>query len=385
MDVFFRRHFKRKEGVFARPGGEESEPCRFRRPSIAVPASRARRRSSAGFASATLAQRRRSSAQLQSLQSLQSLPYAASSRSTKTGNARRRSSTTTPGANPRFAVRRKKASKLRNIDTHLLGPSMLLASLIQMTEEEEDVRDQAVEQIELKESMSHVCSDPVLSERDSESDSSSSTTDFDNDQYIEPNDEHPMEAGLSEQEFRNSSILGQRNCLPLSVVVERVQSHTLIRVPRCLRRNSSYLGHAEGGPQGRYCQRRRLRRVSTISKAGSPWPGRGQPLPSRRNSTCWKTHTAFNPLNGAHYDPTLESWSGFLSKSIAKSGVQNQATQSSASEATKCETDREISQTVDWTENAQFGQHVWFETSLSGDFCYVGEGYCFAKSLVRFL
>lgn len=36
-------------------------------------------------------------------------------------------------------------------------------------------------------------------------------------------------------------------------------------------------------------------------------------------------------------------------------------------------------------ENAQFGQHVWFETSLSGDFCYVGELYCFAKSLVRFL
>lgn len=35
-------------------------------------------------------------------------------------------------------------------------------------------------------------------------------------------------------------------------------------------------------------------------------------------------------------------------------------------------------------ENAQFGQHVWFETSLSGDFCYVGELYCFAKSLVRF-
>lgn len=310
MDVFFRRHFKRKEAVFARPGGEGSEPCRSRRPSIAVPASRARRRSSAGFASATLAQRRRSSAQLQSLQSL---PRAACSRSTKTGNTRRRSSTTTPGANPRFAVHRKKASKLRNIDTHLLGPSMLLASLIQMTEEEEDVRDQAVGQVELKESMSYVCSDPMLSEGDYESDSPSSTTDSEHDQYSEPYDEHLMEASLSEHEFRNSSILCQRNCLPLSVVVERVQAHTLIRVPRCLRRNSSYLGHAEGGPQGRYYQRRRRRRVSVISKAGSPWPGRGQPLPSRRNSTCWKTHGAFSPLMGAHYDPTLESWSGFLS------------------------------------------------------------------------
>ncbi|KAI5614844.1 diacylglycerol kinase zeta isoform X4, partial [Silurus asotus] len=324
MDVFFRRHFKRKEGVFARPGSEGSEPCRTRRPSIAVPASRARRRSSAGFASATLAQRRKSSVQLQSLQSLQSLSHAASSRSIKTGNARRRSSTTTPGANPRFAVRRKKASKLRNIDTHLLGPSMLLASLIQMTEEEE-------------------------------------------------------------KELKNCSVLSQRNCLPLSVVVERVQAHALIRVPRCLRRNSSYLVPAEGGLQGRYCQRRRCRRVSTIAKAGSPWPGRGQPLPSRRNSTCWKTHTAFNQLLGAHYDPSLESWSGFLSKAIAKSGVQNQTNQSTTLLATKCESNQEISQTVDWTENAQFGQHVWFETSLSGDFCYVGELFCFAKSLQKSL
>lgn len=312
MDVFFRRHFKRKESVFARPGGEGSEPCRSRRPSIAVPASRARRRSSAGFASATLAQRRRSSAQLQSLQSLQSLPHAASSRSTKISNARRRSSTTTPGANPRFAIRRSKASKLRNIDTHLLGPSMLLASLIQMTEEEEDVRNQAVGQVELKGSMSYVWSDPLLSEGD-ESDSPNSASDSDHDQYSEPCDEHHMEAGLPEQEFRYSSVLCQQNCLPLSVVVERVQAHTLIRVPRCLRRNSSCIGHAESGLQGRYCQRRRRRRVSTISKAGSPWPGRGQPLPSRRNSTCWKTHAAFSPLMGAYYDPSLESWSGFLS------------------------------------------------------------------------
>lgn len=312
MDVFFRRHFKRKEGVFARPGGDGSEPCRSRRPSVAVPASRARRRSNAGFASATLAQRRRSSAQLQPLQSLQSLPHVASNRTTKT--TRRRSSTTTPGANPRFAVRRKKASKLRNIDTHLLGPSMLLASLIQMTEEEEEVRDEAVGQVELKECVSYPCSDPLLSEGDSESENTTtSTTDSDNDQNSEPCDDDLMEAGLSEREFQNSSVLCQRNCLPLSVVVDRVQAHTLIRVPRCLRRNSSYISHVEGGPQGRYCQRRRCRRVSTISKAGSPWPGRGQPLPTRRNSICWKTHASFSPLTGAHYDPTLESWSGFLS------------------------------------------------------------------------
>lgn len=35
-----------------------------------------------------------------------------------------------------------------------------------------------------------------------------------------------------------------------------------------------------------------------------------------------------------------------------------------------------------WQDNAQFGDHIWFETSGSGDFCYVGEQYCVAKSLV---
>uniref|UniRef100_A0A8B9HLT3 Diacylglycerol kinase n=1 Tax=Astyanax mexicanus TaxID=7994 RepID=A0A8B9HLT3_ASTMX len=284
MDTFFRRHFRRKEAGLPRPNGEDPEHCRMRRPSVAVPTSRARRRSSVGLPSAMLAQRRRSSVQLHPL------PHSVPSRSVKNGSARRRSSTTTPGANPRFAVRRKKASKLRNIDTHLLGPSMLLASLIQMTEEEEEVRDSPIEQ----------------------------------------------------EEFKGTP--------PTSL-----QAHPLIRVPRCLRRNSSHLGHPETGPQGRYCrssQRRRRRRISTISKAGSPWPGRGVPLPSRRNSTCLHAHISHNQLMGAHYDPRLESWSGFLSYV---------------------------------NENALFGQHVWFETSLSGDFCYVGESHCFAKSLQKSL
>uniref|UniRef100_A0A8C9ZL06 Diacylglycerol kinase n=1 Tax=Sander lucioperca TaxID=283035 RepID=A0A8C9ZL06_SANLU len=36
-----------------------------------------------------------------------------------------------------------------------------------------------------------------------------------------------------------------------------------------------------------------------------------------------------------------------------------------------------------WQDNAVFGDHVWFETSGSGDFCYVGEQYCIAKSLQK--
>uniref|UniRef100_A0A8C1KWH1 Diacylglycerol kinase n=1 Tax=Cyprinus carpio TaxID=7962 RepID=A0A8C1KWH1_CYPCA len=70
-------------------------------------------------------------------------------------------------------------------------------------------------------------------------------------------------------------------------------------------------------------------------------------------------------------------------KAIAKAGVQDNAPQSGAMIPAKCEPNKEICSTVDWTENAQFGQHVWFETSPSGDFCYVGETYCFQKSLPR--
>uniref|UniRef100_A0A671LFQ2 Diacylglycerol kinase n=1 Tax=Sinocyclocheilus anshuiensis TaxID=1608454 RepID=A0A671LFQ2_9TELE len=288
MDTFFRRHFKRKEAGEAIHDGHVPEPCLHRRPSIAVPASCARRRSSVGLPSTALTQRRRSSVQLQAL------PRITSSQLVQKSSGRRRSSTTTPKANPRFAIRRKKVGKLRNIDTHLLGPSMLLASLIQMTkEEEEDEESQSPlpGQVELK---------------------------------------------GSNTKFRSHT-----------------DAHPLIRIPRCLRRNSSHYGYAEPGLHVRYCrssQRRHRRRVSTISKAGSPWPGRGLPLPNRRSSTCYRGHATLNPLLGAYYDPRLESWSGFLSY-----------------------------------ENAQFGQHVWFETSPSGDFCYVGETYCFAKSLQKSL
>uniref|UniRef100_A0A671LHT6 Diacylglycerol kinase n=1 Tax=Sinocyclocheilus anshuiensis TaxID=1608454 RepID=A0A671LHT6_9TELE len=75
----------------------------------------------------------------------------------------------------------------------------------------------------------------------------------------------------------------------------------------------------------------------------------------------------------------------FVRKAIAKAGVQDNAAQSVAIIPAKCEPNKEICSTVDWTENAQFGQHVWFETSPSGDFCYVGETYCFAKSLQKSL
>ncbi|KTF83191.1 hypothetical protein cypCar_00007140 [Cyprinus carpio] len=354
MDTFFRRHFKRKEAGEAIHDGHVSEPCRHRRPSIAVPASRARRRSSIGLPSTALTQRRRSSVQLQAL------PRITSSQPVQKSSGRRRSSTTTPKANPRFAVRRKKVSKLRNIDTHLLGPSMLLASLIQMTkeeEEDEESRSPLPGQVELKGSSTKFRShtDVLLSEGDSDSDSEDSSGHSDESHHLGLRKEFLEEADLSDWEIKESAVLCQQECLPLAVVAERVQAHPLIRVPRCLRRNSSHYGYAEPGPYVRYCrssQRRRRRRVSTISKAGSPWPGRGLPLPIRRSSTCYRGHATLNPLLGAYYDPRLESWSGFLSKAIAKAGVQDNAAQSGAIIPGKCEPNKEICSTVDWTQKS---------------------------------
>lgn len=36
-------------------------------------------------------------------------------------------------------------------------------------------------------------------------------------------------------------------------------------------------------------------------------------------------------------------------------------------------------------EAAVYGEHIWFETNVSGDFCYVGEQNCMAKLLVSHL
>uniref|UniRef100_A0A8C2K2Q3 Diacylglycerol kinase n=1 Tax=Cyprinus carpio TaxID=7962 RepID=A0A8C2K2Q3_CYPCA len=68
-------------------------------------------------------------------------------------------------------------------------------------------------------------------------------------------------------------------------------------------------------------------------------------------------------------------------KAISKSGLQHLSCQPSAALLAKGETDREIRSTVDWSESALYGEHIWFETNVSGDFCYVGEQHCYAKSL----
>nr|XP_046202322.1 diacylglycerol kinase zeta-like isoform X13 [Oncorhynchus gorbuscha] len=70
-------------------------------------------------------------------------------------------------------------------------------------------------------------------------------------------------------------------------------------------------------------------------------------------------------------------------KAIAKSGLQHLSAQPSASALAKFDPDREIRSSCDWTENALYGEHIWFETNVSGDFCYVGEQHCVAKTLQK--
>uniref|UniRef100_A0A5F8GUG4 Diacylglycerol kinase n=1 Tax=Monodelphis domestica TaxID=13616 RepID=A0A5F8GUG4_MONDO len=83
--------------------------------------------------------------------------------------------------------------------------------------------------------------------------------------------------------------------------------------------------------------------------------------------------------------PSISS-SSYLSllsrKAIAKSGLQHLVPPNPSPGAPCGEPERQIRSTVDWSETAAYGEHIWFETNVSGDFCYVGEQYCVAKMLV---
>lgn len=333
MDTFFRRHFKRKEAALQVDAGAKS--CRQRRPSVAVPTSKARRRSNVGLPSSTLMQRRHSSVQLPV-----GLPCAGGRCLAKTrrhrwaGHTRRRSSTTTPNLNPRFAVCRKKVGKLRTIDTHLLGPSMLLASLIQMAEEDEEDGVGAglpggEQQVEVRGGANNW---RMFSR------SSSLHSDGDSSDYSIANNSQSEDSQLSEaeqparEEDNTSWSPDQHSCSSstpsssdLKVMRKAPQpsstSRPLIRAPRCLRRNSSQVFVGDSAPYSCYrnSSHRKRRRISTISKAGSPWPGRGPPLPSRKKSVYYLNHPAFyrgpgalSPSGAYGYDSHLESWSGFL-------------------------------------------------------------------------
>ncbi|KAL1764672.1 diacylglycerol kinase zeta isoform X5 [Sigmodon hispidus] len=70
-------------------------------------------------------------------------------------------------------------------------------------------------------------------------------------------------------------------------------------------------------------------------------------------------------------------------KAIRMSGLLHLAPLPPMPGATSAESEQKICSTVDWSESATYGEHIWFETNLSGDFCYVGEQYCLAKMLQK--
>uniref|UniRef100_A0A8C2K1W3 Diacylglycerol kinase n=1 Tax=Cyprinus carpio TaxID=7962 RepID=A0A8C2K1W3_CYPCA len=345
MDALFGLRFRRKA----------CEPSRPRRSSVSLPASKARRRSSVGLPSAVLAQRRRSSTQLQT----SNMPTGVIQH--KRGHfTRRRSSGATACLTPRFAIRRRQAAKHHSIHAQLLGPSLLLASVVQMSEDHETDNKSAEEYSSL-----------------SDSDCSQ--------------EEHKQALMDLESESDECMTWLAQGLMP----GESIQPRPLIRAPRCLRRNSSHLLPAEAvyrspASYGLYGRYRRTSQAQGLSNLGGLWAGkrnslapRGSVALYRTSSPCWTDLGLSHTLQETYYNPQIDTWSAFLSKAISKSGLQHLSCQPSAALLAKGETDREIRSTVDWSESALYGEHIWFETNVSGDFCYVGEQHCYAKSLQK--
>ncbi|XP_059911401.1 diacylglycerol kinase zeta isoform X2 [Gadus macrocephalus] len=396
MDAFFRRHFR----------------CHQKRPtSPALPASKARRLSSAGLPSAALAQRRRSSAgqppvlqpQARLLASRRmSVGLLAASRRPqagpslgleymreasaegadwgeereeadggragweleererggvrgrgRAGRRRRSSSVTVFCARRRFAVRRRSTPKLRSIKPHLLGPSMLLASLVQM---------------------GGGGASPQGGGSDGDASLSSCSGSEDGDEG-EAGREGQEDHRTDSQPRDPSGEPPPRSRPPLfqGVGVDHLKPRPLLRPPRCLRRNSSHLLPGDA-PYGRYHRRR-------SAQAGLPLHAGLMRPPGYRGDGSLGEGRGRHTLEPTHYDPSLDTWEAFLTKAISKSGLHHLPYQLSSSSLNRADPDRPISSSVDWGEAAVYGDHVWFETHVSGDYCYVGEQHCIAKTL----
>ncbi|XP_058153411.1 diacylglycerol kinase iota isoform X3 [Dasypus novemcinctus] len=73
-------------------------------------------------------------------------------------------------------------------------------------------------------------------------------------------------------------------------------------------------------------------------------------------------------------------------KAISRTGLQHLAPAHPLSLPMANGPAKEPRATLDWSENAVNGEHLWLETNVSGDLCYLGEENCqvrFAKSALR--
>uniref|UniRef100_A0A669PMP0 Diacylglycerol kinase n=1 Tax=Phasianus colchicus TaxID=9054 RepID=A0A669PMP0_PHACC len=310
------------ETFFKRHFGKKGLPGPRRASVVAVPTGKARRRSQAGLPSASLAQRRRGSGA--PLPALSCLPLL------RRRSPRRRSSTTPPCLSPRFAVQQQRGGCPPAIDATLLGPSVLLAGLLPAG-------------------------------REGAGDASSSWPAEDGDGRVDRG-----------RWWAEESWLGM---LPR---LRPLQARLLTRGPRCLRRASSH----------------RLPTDVGCSRAPHGLPGRYRRLSQRRRSSDAPPHlgeaswgfclTAQQALTCHSSSPELIAGPPVFSrKAIAKSSLQHMVAQPNPALALRSEAERQIRSTVDWSETAVYGEHIWFETNVSGDFCYVGEQNCMAKLLQK--
>uniref|UniRef100_A0A3B4H1X4 Diacylglycerol kinase n=1 Tax=Pundamilia nyererei TaxID=303518 RepID=A0A3B4H1X4_9CICH len=353
MDLFFQRHFGRRQK-------RQKHFAAVRHKCPSVQASKARRRSSVGLPSVALVQSRRSSVGLplvctdqrrrpsvgllvasgQKRQSIIELGLTNASEGPGRGRHR-----------PCCSVSCARRSKVKSIEPHLLGSSMLLASVVHMgtglQKEEEDEEGMDVSPCSCSESGEE-------EESDDEADEESFT-------------------------------LAAHRHLTQAVVTENIKARPLLWPPRCLRRNSSHLLPADS--------------VFQDNEAGFGVFGRYNPLESSLSfdvgaaaadaTSCGSMlhKGCSSPLDGPqqsiYYNPYQDTWDNFLSKAIAKSGLHHLPCQPSTSSVTRTDPEANISSTVDWTEVAVYGDHIWFETNVSGDYCYVGEQHCIARLLQK--
>ncbi|XP_044044027.1 diacylglycerol kinase zeta-like isoform X5 [Siniperca chuatsi] len=418
MDFFFPRHFCRRQK-------RQKHPTAVHQSSPAVQSSKARRRSSVGLPSVALVQSRRSSVGLppvctdqrrrpsigllvasgQKRQSIIELGLTNTSEAVgESGTGAERAdvvikrgrrafqykphhahgaSGTVPCVHRGLAVRYRRPSKVKSIEPHLLGSSMLLASVVQMGRGVKE-KEEGEEELDVS-----LCS---CSESDGE----------------EGSDEEVANrtGGIKDVRFRPTAQMH----LTQAVIMENITPpRPLLRPPRCLRRNSSHLlpavfpsSETGYGVYGQYNRRRSsqghwaLKKtiqtsttspslVQLASTGLSSEPGAAQTDVTSTGSTIHKScsSTLGGPEGTIYYDPYLDTWENFLSKAIAKSGLHHLPSQPSTSSLNRTEPEANICSTVDWTESALYGDHIWFETNVSGDYCYVGEQHCIARALQK--
>uniref|UniRef100_A0A7N4PZU5 Diacylglycerol kinase n=1 Tax=Sarcophilus harrisii TaxID=9305 RepID=A0A7N4PZU5_SARHA len=144
---------------------------------------------------------------------------------------------------------------------------------------------------------------------------------------------------------------------------------------------------AASGPETQVSRTRGLERAALVGIAASAQaeqPGLPGPAPGSAplGWDRWK-----EPGQGARKEKSRSPSSSPqcslpFRKAIAKSGLQHLAPPNPPPGVPCSEPERQIRSTVDWSETAAYGEHIWFETNVSGDFCYVGEQYC-QKSVSR--